>query len=85
MEAFSAALCRGLIEARGAIRHRPRLSAFSAALCRGLIEAAGSACSRTASPPFSAALCRGLIEAAMATLNSKRGCRVFRGFMPRPH
>ena len=37
---FSAALCRGLIEARPVRPQRLRLSSrFSAALCRGLIEA----------------------------------------------
>ena len=36
---FSAALCRGLIEACWGRRSRGRPSRFSAALCRGLIEA----------------------------------------------
>ncbi len=36
---FSAALCRGLIEALHAIMHFRIDTGFSAALCRGLIEA----------------------------------------------
>ena len=36
---FSAALCRGLIEARRRGRPRTARGRFSAALCRGLIEA----------------------------------------------
>ena len=40
---FSAALCRGLIEARQERGRKSRpWSAFSAALCRGLIEAPAS-------------------------------------------
>ena len=47
MLAYSAALCRGLIEARSP----PRIAAatpygYSAALCRGLIEAAGGSSAR---------------------------------------
>ena len=38
---FSAALCRGLIEARQARGFRLESAPFSAALCRGLIEATG--------------------------------------------
>ena len=60
---FSAALCRGLIEANdedGAGRAR---CTFSAALCRGLIEAPQSGSRQIVQLRFSAALCRGLIEA----------------------
>ena len=61
---FSAALCRGLIEAE---LHPPGHSTrpeFSAALCRGLIEALTPTGRRPRRRcPFSAALCRGLIEA----------------------
>ena len=39
VQAFSAALCRGLIEAPAAAAMSAAMSAFSAALCRGLIEA----------------------------------------------
>ena len=61
---FSAALCRGLIEAFAKMSNATPTSAFSAALCRGLIEA-GSGCPRRRHEHgrFSAALCRGLIEA----------------------
>ena len=61
---FSAALCRGLIEAIGnSVRHR-EVAAFSAALCRGLIEALrASELAGQIADTFSAALCRGLIEA----------------------
>ncbi len=37
--AFSAALCRGLIEAASRAASAASLGVFSAALCRGLIEA----------------------------------------------
>ena len=40
---FSAALCRGLIEAAVVAARRVASLPFSAALCRGLIEAAGTA------------------------------------------
>ena len=64
---FSAALCRGLIEARGPSSTCPTGSSwFSAALCRGLIEACRSRREAgTSGRRFSAALCRGLIEAAV--------------------
>ena len=39
LDAFSAALCRGLIEAATGRRRRRGRGRFSAALCRGLIEA----------------------------------------------
>ena len=39
VEGFSAALCRGLIEAPRPGRRGARAGRFSAALCRGLIEA----------------------------------------------
>ena len=62
--AFSAALCRGLIEATRQAEPQMNDPMFSAALCRGLIEATRCR-SRFASTltGFSAALCRGLIEA----------------------
>ena len=85
-DVFSAALCRGLIEAvsRGSGR-RHHARSFSAALCRGLIEADGGAKEAARVELFSAALCRGLIEAVFSA--SPRSFResVFRGFMPRPH
>ena len=67
---FSAALCRGLIEALSSSVAKILLDcSFSAALCRGLIEATGSS-PRSKSRPirFSAALCRGLIEALSSSV-----------------
>ena len=75
---FSAALCRGLIEAHsapGPQRSWPR--AFSAALCRGLIEARRWMIGTRPDDPFSAALCRGLIEARMRTAASSASTRSF--------
>ena len=83
---FSAALCRGLIEAHAIERTSPKGEAFSAALCRGLIEAVAVAVLGVLHfEPFSAALCRGLIEACIARAGRLLPLRVFRGFMPRPH
>ena len=48
---FSAALCRGLIEAPGWPRTIPSNRSFSAALCRGLIEACPSPPPWRSSPP----------------------------------
>ena len=84
--AFSAALCRGLIEARlDRDRHTRRRRRFSAALCRGLIEAPAPTAAATRASRFSAALCRGLIEARMTWVRRYAARPVFRGFMPRPH
>ena len=49
--AFSAALCRGLIEARPAWFRSPPSPRFSAALCRGLIEASSPSASSSARLP----------------------------------
>ena len=69
VQVFSAALCRGLIEARAAGTARAgRAGRFSAALCRGLIEASGARGARRSAGSFSAALCRGLIEASTGCL-----------------
>ena len=63
---YSAALCRGLIEASIAAQRCWTIwGVYSAALCRGLIEASGNLqgehiCAE--SLEYSAALCRGLIE-----------------------
>ena len=74
---FSAALCRGLIEApsSGTRSGRPTAS-FSAALCRGLIEAPSAWRPRATSASFSAALCRGLIEAPVFR-SPAWGCTTF--------
>ena len=83
---FSAALCRGLIEAtacgrpsRSAGRRFPRL--YVAASLKRLLGAG-----RVRGPAqFSAALCRGLIEATGAPCARPDRRAVFRGFMSRPH
>ena len=65
---FSAALCRGLIEAyRTPMPSAPPRRWFSAALCRGIIEAPAVRSFRPHGWWFSAALCRGLIEACNTT------------------
>ena len=64
---YSAALCRGLIEASARRKPTQRSNGYSAALCRGLIEARPPASwSSARSRTYSAALCRGLIEAPAA-------------------
>ena len=67
---FSAALCRGLIEARRTRHDPPGRRWFSAALCRGLIEALCGVYPFHSSREFSAALCRGLIEAGCPGMTS---------------
>ena len=83
---FSAALCRGLIEAglrwpdQGENRLRfPRL--YAAASLKRLFQGSRGAARRG----FSAALCRGLIEARCTSVAASHAVGVFRGFMPRPH
>ena len=51
VQRFSAALCRGLIEAASRAIGETAIAAFSAALCRGLIEATHSALPDFARPP----------------------------------
>ena len=83
---FSAALCRGLIEARPRSaslfvleRRFPRLyAAASLKLHRGPLGI-------ILDDGFSAALCRGLIEARRSSERKAYLPLVFRGFMPRPH
>ena len=83
---FSAALCRGLIEAKEMdLQKLVPIQGFSAALCRGLIEAGPRDWHRQQGDQFSAALCRGLIEALTPRILMVTGGGVFRGFMPRPH
>ena len=83
---YSAALCRGLIEASSAAGLRTRPSSYSAALCRGLIEAAWArrrTCRRASGiPRLYAAASLKLVEARIDALGD---AQVFRGFMPRPH
>ena len=83
---FSAALCRGLIEARqtgmpsaNTVERFPRL--YAAASLKLLRDA--QQCREFAL--FSAALCRGLIEAGTSPIGSRCATAVFRGSMPRPH
>ena len=83
---FSAALCRGLIEAAASGTTRPSCTSFSAALCRGLIEAgsgaAGQAGCATGFPRLYAAA--SLKQVQVRTVHGE-AVPVFRGFMPRPH
>ena len=66
---YSAALCRGLIEACHTVAAHSATAGYSAALCRGLIEASSARCPRwPACTSYSAALCRGLIEACRPTM-----------------
>ena len=83
---FSAALCRGLIEAsphgrpaRAQACGFPRLYAAASLKRRFRLRDCAPA------GAFSAALCRGLIEAGRSRSPRPRPRRVFRGFMPRPH
>ena len=83
---FSAALCRGLIEAVNGVGDRGGDHSFSAALCRGLIEATGQEmwmAEELRSFPR-------LYAAASLKLSGSEDAEsilitVFRGFMPRPH
>ena len=83
---YSAALCRGLIEASvlGTVSF-PFSTAYSAALCRGLIEAFRCrSCSLSGGciPRLYAAA--SLKQREQGNLISQK-VLVFRGFMPRPH
>ena len=76
---FSAALCRGLIEAgRTPPQSSPALSRFSAALCRGLIEA--SRCERWVSSPASAGFPRLYAAASLKPFRDPRARRRRRPF-----
>ena len=84
---FSAALCRGLIEATGS--HADSIRAklpFSAALCRGLIEAGAPG---RGSPRRACGFPRLYAAASLKPRTVVRRLSpaqaVFRGFMPRPH
>ena len=83
---FSAALCRGLIEACAARPRRRGRDTFSAALCRGLIEAplldALESGSTASFPRLYAAASLKPVAPAVDRLGH---AAVFRGFMPRPH
>ena len=83
---FSAALCRGLIEA---IRYRRRADAQRRCFPRLYAAASLKHCLEgrvmQIEIGFSAALCRGLIEATAAPRTTRSPSPVFRGFMPRPH
>ena len=85
-ERFSAALCRGLIEAGAGswARASPRDS-FPRLYAAASLKRGNDGTQRRNAGRFSAALCRGLIEARSCTTTPRRGLYVFRGFMPRPH
>ena len=83
---YSAALCRGLIEAPRRRVAGETTAGYSAALCRGLIEASAGLRREAVTPGrYSAALCRGLIEASENASPTTDHRPVFRGSMPRPH
>ena len=93
---YSAALCRGLIEAgRTPVRsHRSSGRVYSAALCRGLIEALRSASAHAAThrefdriPRLYAAASLKLAQYPTpgVSTDSRPMLIVFRGSMPRPH
>ena len=83
---FSAALCRGLIEAyRGAGADASRVP-FSAALCRGLIEASSPRCrSRATHRCFPRLYAAASLKLGAPMAPRRKLPPVFRGFMPRPH
>ena len=83
---FSAALCRGLIEARSrAAPPMGRAGRFPRLYAAASLKHARARGADVAELRFSAALCRGLIEAGIIHLRGLLRFGVFRGFMPRPH
>ena len=83
---FSAALCRGLIEAPAALRHTGASSMrFPRLYAAASLKPRRARLRRRGQHRFSAALCRGLIEAELGLYNVAEQITVFRGFMPRPH
>ena len=86
-EMYSAALCRGLIEAlvitrpcrRRRRRRIPRLYAAASLKPVTVVDNDGW------ENAYSAALCRGLIEARRPDVQRIAPTLVFRGSMPRPH
>ena len=84
---FSAALCRGLIEATplGPRVQAPRVSFPRLYAAASLKPSFGGRQLTDDDKAFSAALCRGLIEARPNYLDRTSTTVVFRGFMPRPH
>ena len=83
---YSAALCRGLIEAQEPLAREHCREGYSAALCRGLIEADGGVwrqgVGQVRIPRLYAAASLKLPRRAAGV---RDGEDVFRGFMPRPH
>ena len=85
-ELFSAALCRGLIEARLKSSQCQALSArFPRLYAAASLKRPSMRSGAIIGGAFSAALCRGLIEAIRLFLLGLVRVGVFRGFMPRPH
>ena len=83
---FSAALCRGLIEACRPDARPVHTGRFSAALCRGLIEAASVPRSPNTGPSsFPRLYAAASLKPAEPARGVRIGRQVFRGFMPRPH
>ena len=84
---FSAALCRGLIEAGCRTSSPPTSRSGFPRLyvAASLKHRSAPAMSGRSPGGFSAALCRGLIEASWSGAGRWRTTSVFRGFMSRPH
>ena len=83
---FSAALCRGLIEAGVAqADNYVRRQRFPRLYVAASLKLDIKADTHGAVGGFSAALCRGLIEALTVEASVAPTSGVFRGFMSRPH
>ena len=83
---FSAALCRGLIEAwRGRPGGPDGGSGFPRLYAAASLKPDDIGLRLAEHGAFSAALCRGLIEATEGCSSAGSTAWVFRGFMPRPH
>ena len=83
---FSAALCRGLIEAAPRQGGANAAHPFSAALCRGLIEAPRARTTRTGTATgFPRLYAAASLKRAGLAPGRQLVQHVFRGFMPRPH
>ena len=87
MFGFSAALCRGLIEALTPVHEVVgRRRGFSAALCRGLIEAwPARTPSRGGPHGFPRLYVAASLKPAGSAGRQPAAGAVFRGFMSRPH
>ena len=86
MPAFSAVLCRGLIEAPMDSERESWIETRFPRFCAAAsLKPAYLVLSVPDRATFSAVLCRGLIEAGERAWCAARVSMVFRGFVPRPH